>query len=89
MSGKLDEIRGQFAKNEILVKAMNRLPEKISGVDFIVPENGNHRLHLKPGVSANEVLADLVKSQVILESFEMEQPSLDEIFIQTVTGKAF
>ena len=87
LKGKLDEIKSKFAKQEILVKAVSALPLKIEGVDFVEPENQHHRLYIKEGVAAKDILADLVKKGIELERFEIEQPSLDEIFIQTVTGK--
>lgn len=87
LEGRLGNIRTQFAKREILVKTASRLPETIHGVEFIEPVNEHHRLYLSETASANEVLADLVNHGTLLESFEVEQPSLDEIFIQTVTGR--
>jgi ABC-2 type transport system ATP-binding protein len=86
LEGSLENIRTQFAKREILVKTAGRLPDTIQGVAFIEPVNDHHRLYLRETASANDVLADLVHKGVHIESFEIEQPSLDEIFIQTVKG---
>lgn len=87
LEGRLDNIRAQFAKREILVKTSGSLPQKIQGVSIIEPVNEHYRLYLNEASSANDVLADLVNHGIQLESFEIEQPSLDEIFIQTVTGR--
>lgn len=87
LEGSLENLRAQFARREILVKAAGQLPGNIRGVDFVEPVNDHQRLYMSETATANDVLAGLVNSGVQLESFEVEQPSLDEIFIQTVTGR--
>lgn len=85
LSGKLSGIRTQFAKRQALVRAPRGLPAIIEGVELIEPANDHHRLHLKEQAMANDILAELVRKGVYIESFEVEQPSLDDIFIERVT----
>jgi len=84
--GGLDEIRHQFAKPEIIIKTGSVLPEKIKGVTDQLPENDHFRLKIENGVSAQAILKELVRQNIILEEFEIAVPSLDEIFIQVVQG---
>jgi len=84
--GGLDEIRHQFAKPEIIIKTGSVLPEKVKGVTDQLPENDHFRLKIENGVSAQAILKELVKQNIILEEFEIAVPSLDEIFIQVVQG---
>jgi ABC-type uncharacterized transport system ATPase subunit len=44
------------------------------------------QLALAEDVTPQEVLAQLVSSQAIVEQFEIAAPGLDEIFIQAVGG---
>ncbi len=50
-------------------------------------ENAHTRLILEPEATAKSVLAAKIERGVELEQFEIAVPSLDEIFIQVVTGR--
>ena len=89
--GTLNDIRRQFAGQELLVRSHAPLPEQISGVGMVEPINGTVRLHLAEGATPQSVLRELVDRNVPLEQFEVAVPTLDEIFIQVVqqeTGQA-
>jgi ABC-2 type transport system ATP-binding protein len=85
--GNLHDIRHQFARPEVLVRAAGPLPQEIPGVAGIDSENSVTRLKLASGVSPQDVLTALVQQKVIIEQFEIAMPTLDEIFIQVVTGE--
>lgn len=87
LSGNLADLRRQFAKQELLIKAESGLPKSIEGVEMIEPENNHYRLYLSENTKPNQILSELVNRGVELNHFEIEQPSLDEIFIATVTEK--
>lgn len=87
LSGNLADLRHQFAKQALLIKTDTELPKSINGVEVIEPENNHFRLYLSKNTRASQVLAELVSCGVELDHFEVEQPSLDEIFIATVTEK--
>jgi ABC-2 type transport system ATP-binding protein len=86
--GRLGEIRRQYAGQDVLVRALSDLPLDLPGVDSMARENGEMRLQLKSGFSAQELLRELVGRGVALEGFEIATPTLDEIFIQVVQGEA-
>ena len=81
--GPLKQIRRDFAGHAVLVRVDGPLPE-ISGVEAVVQHNGAVQLNLAADTTPQEVLAQLVSSQAIVEQFEIAAPGLDEIFIQAV-----
>ncbi len=85
--GRLEEIRRQFAKPEVLVKTSSPLPEKIKGIAEISAVNGYTHLKLDNGFTPQDALKQLVKLNITLEEYEIAMPKLDEIFIQVVQGK--
>ena len=84
--GTLEEIRNRYPTQDILVNASAPLPQKIAGVERVENVNAHNKLVLKPGVTAQSVLKELVRNEIPLEHFEIAIPSLDEIFIKVVTG---
>lgn len=87
LEGRLSDIRKQFAKPEILVRSAAPLPADIPGVKAIKTENHHQRILLQAGKTANEVLKEMIKRGVVIDQFEVAEPTLDEIFISVVTGR--
>jgi len=85
--GTLTDIRRQFARQDMEVRALDPLPETIPGVLEIRPKNGSHYLRLAPETSPQDVLKTLVQQDIAIEQFEIAIPTLDEIFIQVVQQK--
>ena len=85
--GKLADIRRQYATQAVIVRSPQVLPADLPGVAGMEPQNGDMRLHLADGVTADDMLKALVSSGISLESFSVAAPSLEEIFIQTVNGE--
>jgi ABC-2 type transport system ATP-binding protein len=83
--GELADIRRRFAGGALLVQAPSALPH-LDGVLRVSAHNGAVLLALAPGSSPQDVLAQLVMQRVPVERFEIEVPTLDEIFIQTVSA---
>lgn len=82
--GPLENIRRQFASEAVIVRSTKPLPASINGVTEIVKNNSHHLLHLAEGISAQDVLRELISFNIPLEQFEVALPTLDEIFIQVV-----
>ncbi len=81
--GAVDEIKQQYGSNQIelrhdgVLKPHNRL------FTILTSSSGMAMLAPKDGVSAQEVLADLVKQPSLkISRFEEKQASLDDIFVQ-------
>ena len=86
LSGPIQDIRRQFARPEILVKSSAPLPQDIPGISRVETENHHQRAFLEPGASPQAVLNEMVQRGILLDQFEVAQPTLDEIFIQVVTS---
>ena len=84
LQGELSEIRNRFSTNEVIIDALNPLPEKLNGVSRIEKLNGAYRLSPQEGLSSHELLNELVTQGIKLNSFEVAVPTLDEIFIKVV-----
>jgi ABC-2 type transport system ATP-binding protein len=85
--GEVGDIRRRFAGDALLVQTPTALPQ-LDGVLRVSAHNGAVQLALSPDSSPQEVLAQLVKLHVPVERFEIAVPTLDEIFIRTVSGGA-
>jgi ABC-2 type transport system ATP-binding protein len=83
--GKVGDIRRRFAGDALLVQAPTALPH-LDGVLQVSGHNGAVQLALAPGSSPQDVLAQLVMLRVPVERFEIAVPTLDEIFIRTVSA---
>lgn len=84
--GALNDIRRKFSANALLVRAPQALPA-LPGVLDVHSENGYSRLNLAPGTNAQDVLRALVSQNVMVEQFEVAEPTLDEIFIRVVRDR--
>ncbi len=82
--GNLADIRRRYAGDALLVQTPGALP-KLTGVTQTAPHNGAVKLTLAQGVSPQDVLTQLVAQHVAVERFEIAVPTLDEIFIRTVS----
>ena len=83
--GVLADIRRRYAGDALLVQTAAGLP-RLDGVLQVAPHNGAAKLTLAQGVSPQDVLAQLVALRVPVERFEIAVPTLDEIFIRTVSA---
>jgi ABC-2 type transport system ATP-binding protein len=83
--GRLDDIRHRYAGDALLVRTAGELP-KLRGVAQVLPHNEAHKLTLAQGTTPQDVLEQLVAQRVPVERFEIAVPTLDEIFIRTVSA---
>jgi ABC-2 type transport system ATP-binding protein len=83
--GPLGEIRRRYAGDALLVRAAGTLPP-LAGVTQVLQQNGDTKLVLAEGTRPASVLEALVGQQVVVEKFEIAVPTLDEIFIRTVSN---
>jgi ABC-2 type transport system ATP-binding protein len=83
--GNLDSIRREHAGHEVVVRTTSKIP-KLDSVESMKSNNSTIKLVLNEGATPQDVLADLVSSDVKVEKFEIALPTLDEIFIKVVQG---
>ena len=84
LQGELSEVRDRFRTNEVIIDSLDPLPEELTGVSRIEQLNGGYRLTPQAGLSAHQLLNELLAQGIKLNSFEVAVPTLDEIFIQVV-----
>ena len=88
LEGKVREIKSRYERNHIIV-------EFEGNADFLNSEeiaeaknfSGHAEIRLKPHGDAQKLLHEAAAMATIYR-FELVEPSLEEIFIQTVGGKA-
>ena len=81
--GKLAEIRKQYASHAVKVRTDDEIPP-LSGIIAREQLNGGVLLRLDDETTPQNVLAQLVGANVVVDQFEIAEPSLDEIFIEVV-----
>ena len=84
LQGELSEVFDRFRTNEVIIDSLDPLPEELNGVSRIEQLNGGYRLTPQAGLSAHQLLDELLAQGIKLNSFEVAVPTLDEIFIQVV-----
>jgi ABC-2 type transport system ATP-binding protein len=83
--GELDRIRRDHSGHAVLVRVVGDLPE-MAGVEAVTDHNGALKLTLAAETSPQDILQQLV-NRTVVEQFEIAVPTLDEIFIRTVSDE--
>jgi ABC-2 type transport system ATP-binding protein len=87
--GTVEDVRAQYALPAVRVEGQGNWA-MLGGVDRVeASENGKHNalLYLKPNVTPDSVLAEIAaRDDMRIRAFELAVPSLNDIFVQVVTG---
>ncbi|MCZ2097275.1 MAG: DUF4162 domain-containing protein, partial [Anaerolineae bacterium] len=87
--GPVQDVRAQYALPAVRVEGQGDWAQ-LSGVDRVeVSENGKQSalLYLKPEIQPDSVLAEIAaREDMHIRAFELAVPSLNDIFVQVVTG---
>jgi len=83
--GDLVEIQRRFSGHAVEVKSPGDIPI-LNGVKEVASHNSSFRLTLEQHVTPQDIFRELAARKVPIEKFEIAVPSLDEIFIQVVSG---
>ncbi len=83
--GELDRIRRDHSGHAVLVRVVGDLPE-MAGVKAVTDHNGALKLTLSANTNPQDILQQLV-NRTVVEHFEIAVPTLDEIFIRTVSDE--
>jgi ABC-2 type transport system ATP-binding protein len=81
--GDLEQIRREHTGHALRVRVAGDLPP-LAGVEGVTQRNGSLHLALAAGTQPQEVLHQLLETTTV-EQFEVAVPTLDEIFIRTVS----
>jgi ABC-2 type transport system ATP-binding protein len=82
--GELDQIRRAYSGHAVLVRVDGHLPQML-GVEAMDDHNGTLKLTLAAESNPQDILQQLLRSHTTVEHFEIAIPTLDEIFIRTVS----
>ena len=85
--GELDQIRRDYSGHAVLVRIGGDLPE-LDGVEAVTCRNGALHLALAAQTKPQDILQQLLRNRATVEHFEIAVPTLDEIFIHTVSRAA-
>ena len=88
LGGGLKEVKRRFGKNTVILDYEG--PDSFLGDDLIKRHNrfpNYSEILLNEGVDAQEVLRRAMAAGARVNRFEMVEPSLNDIFIECVTGK--
>lgn len=88
LSGKVREIKSRYERDRVVVE-FEGSDEFLKSAEIAEATNysGHAEIKLKPGGDSQKLL-HLAASMASIYRFELVEPSLEEIFIQTVGGKA-
>jgi len=88
LAGNLREIKSRYERNHVIVE-FEGSPAFLSSAEIAEAKNfsGHAEIKLKPHGDAQKLLHEAA-SMAKIYRFELIEPSLEEIFIQTVGGKA-
>jgi ABC-2 type transport system ATP-binding protein len=88
LAGKMREIKSRYERNRVIVE-FEGSPAFLASAEVAEAKNysGHAEITLKPRGDAQKLLHEAAAAATIYR-FELVEPSLEEIFIQTVRGKA-
>jgi ABC-2 type transport system ATP-binding protein len=89
LSGGLKEVKRRYGKNTVILDYEG--PDSFLGDDLIKRHNrfpNYSEILLNEGADAQEVLRRALAAGARVNRFELVEPSLNEIFLESVTGKA-
>jgi ABC-2 type transport system ATP-binding protein len=85
--GAVDDIRRSYAGNAVRVVVRGALPT-LTGVRNSTQKGNAHVLQLEPGVVPQAILRQLADMPgVMVESFDLALPTMDDIFVRVVRGE--
>ncbi len=84
--GAVNEVRRRYASHSVRVTAQGTLPT-IGGVTETERKGNTHTLKLPPNISSQEFLLILAaEPNLLIESYELAIPTMDDIFVRVVGG---
>ena len=89
LGGSLREVKGRFGRNTVILDYEG--PDSFLSEDLVKRVNrfSNYsEILLREGADAQEILRRAIEAGARVNRFELVEPSLNEIFIESVTGKS-
>ncbi|HUD72446.1 MAG TPA: DUF4162 domain-containing protein, partial [Dongiaceae bacterium] len=83
--GDLDEIRRSHGEPSVLVDAEGAL-SSLPAAARVEPHGALHRIFLRPGARARDLMDQIVERRLSIEHFEVMRAPVEEIFVRVVEG---
>ncbi len=86
LKGNLREIKDGYKANRVQIEVNKPITEYINniGLEIENERNNDYTVKINNEEQAHELLKELVKSEVIVNKFEITKPTLNDIFIEKV-----
>ena len=86
LKGNLREIKDGYKANRVQIEVNKPITEYINniGLEIENERNNDYTVKINNEEQAHELLKELVKSEVIINKFEITKPTLNDIFIEKV-----
>ena len=86
LKGNLREIKDGYKANRVQIEVNKPITEYISNLELEIENerNNDYTVKINNEEQAHELLKELVKSEVIVNKFEITKPTLNDIFIEKV-----
>ena len=85
LQGNLNEIKKSYGRNNLSIETYQEIENFIPANIKIIDKKANgYELKIEKEEDAQRLLEKLVENKIILQKFELKEPSLQEIFIEKV-----
>lgn len=82
LEGTLSEIKNRFGKDSVRIEFIGKFPAKLGGVKEINNHGNYVEIKLESNTDPNSILKELISKKIEISKFEIEQPSLHQIFLE-------
>lgn len=85
LQGNLNEIKKSYGRNNLLIETYQNIESYIPENFEIIEKKANgYEIKIKSENDAQKLLETLVQNKIVIQKFELKEPSLQEIFIDKV-----
>lgn len=86
LQGNLGDIKATYPANRLQINTEQAIDAQIQAAKLEIENEKNHEytVKIKDADEAHRLLADLVRDQVVINKFEIQKPTLNDIFIEKV-----
>ncbi len=85
LQGNLNEIKKSYGRNNLLIETYQEIENYIPNNFKIIDKKANgYEFKIQKEEDAQKLLEKLVENKIIIQKFELKEPSLQEIFIDKV-----
>lgn len=85
LQGNLNEIKKSYGRNNLIIETYQEIENFIPANMKVIDKKANgYELKIEREEDAQRLLEKLVENKIVLQKFELKEPSLQEIFIEKV-----